>query len=79
MRERLIADYAAYVGSFISLRDQRIRERVDKELKKAHASTKQLGPRLCGVLTSVPANSKRARCSAELRFSTAADGRANLE
>lgn len=42
MRKRLIADYAAYVGSFIEVRDERIRERVDNELQKGrlqHPST----------------------------------------
>lgn len=34
MRDRLIAEYAAYVGSFIELRDARIRERVDQDLSK---------------------------------------------
>ena len=31
-RDRLVADYAAYVTSFISIRDPRIRERVDQDL-----------------------------------------------
>ena len=31
-RDRLVADYAAYVTSFISIRDSRIRERVDQDL-----------------------------------------------
>src|SRR5690606_15915277 len=31
-RDRLIADYVAYVTSFISIRDPRIRERVDQDL-----------------------------------------------
>ncbi|MEW6273407.1 MAG: DEAD/DEAH box helicase [Thermodesulfobacteriota bacterium] len=34
MRDRLIADYAAYVGSFIELRDARIRDLVDRDLGK---------------------------------------------
>ena len=34
MRERLIADYAAYVGSFIEIRDQRIRDRVADDLEE---------------------------------------------
>lgn len=31
-RDRLVADYSAYVTSFISIRDPRIRERVDQDL-----------------------------------------------
>ena len=32
LRKRLIDDYRAYVRSFISIRDPRIKERVDREL-----------------------------------------------
>ncbi len=32
LRERLIGDYAGYVRSFIAIRDQRIRDQVDREL-----------------------------------------------
>ena len=32
-RKRLIEDYAAYVTSFISIRDQRIQQRVDEDLE----------------------------------------------
>lgn len=31
-RDRLVADYAAYVTSFISIRDPRIQEQVDRDL-----------------------------------------------
>ena len=31
-RDRLVADYAACVTSFISIRDQRLRDRVDQDL-----------------------------------------------
>ena len=32
LRERLIGDYAAYIRSFITIRDTRIAEHVDHEL-----------------------------------------------
>lgn len=33
MRDRLVADYSDYIGSFIRIRDRSIREMVDAELR----------------------------------------------
>src|SRR5512136_707832 len=34
LRDRLIADYAAYIESFIHIQDSRIRDAVDRELRE---------------------------------------------
>jgi ATP-dependent helicase YprA (DUF1998 family) len=36
LREQLVDDYAHYVGSFLALKDERIRERVDTSLREGH-------------------------------------------
>lgn len=41
LRDRLVEDYSAYVRSFITIHDERIRERVDTDL-----DTGLLWPRL---------------------------------